>query len=94
VVRIVKVKISVYTYLREKLGWREKVVEIPGKDQATLEEVLKQVPELYELVVVDGRIAEGYIVFVDGIHAQFVGGLNAVVKDGSEIAVFPPGGGG
>jgi len=89
-----RVTVSIYAVLREVLGWKSRVVEIEGRDRATLREVLQRLPELFERVVDGDRIAEGYIVFVNGVHAQFVGGLDAVIEDSASIDVFPPGGGG
>ena len=89
-----RVTISVYAVLREVLGWKSRVVEIEGRDRATLREVLQRVPKLFEKVVDGDRIAEGFIVLVNGIHAQFVGGLEALIEDSTSIDIFPPGGGG
>ncbi len=89
-----RVRVSVYSMLREKLGWKHVDIEIEG-DRATLREVLDRVPRLRELVVRDdGSFEEGFLVLINGIHAQHLGGLDAEVRDGYEIDVFPPGGGG
>ncbi len=90
-----RVVIEVFALLREKLGWASKVVELEGSE-AKLIDVLRKVPELYNLVVKEseGSIAEGFIVMINGVHAQFRGGLEAVVRDGDTISVFPPAAGG
>ncbi len=90
-----RVVIEVFALLREKLGWSSKVIELEGSE-ARLIDVLKKVPELYSLVVDDSEksVAEGFIVMINGIHAQFRGGLEAIVRDGDTISVFPPAAGG
>ncbi len=89
-----RIKISIYSTLREKLGWKEKEIII-NSDHATLLDVLRNIPELYKLVIDEkGGIREGYMVLVNGIHVQFKAGTKTSVSDGDEIAIFPPGGGG
>ncbi len=90
---MIRVRVEVFGTLRDKLGWREKVLELP-LDNATLADVLSALPDLKQYVVRDGDIAEGFLVFINGIHAQFRGKLKARVRDGDEVAVFPPGAGG
>ncbi len=85
-------KVEVFSLLREKLGWREKVVELPG-DEASLRDVL-EAAGLLELVASNGELAEGVIVLVNGQNVRLREGLEARVRDGDEVAVFPPGGGG
>jgi len=90
----IRVKISIYSVLREKLGWREKEIVVDN-DNPTFIEVLQREPELYKLVIDDkGNIREGYMILVNGIHIEFKGGPKAPIRDGDEIAIFPPGGGG
>ncbi len=89
-----KVKISIYSILREKLGWKEKEIIIDD-DNPTFIDVLKSEPELYKLVVDNGgSIKEGYIVLINGIHIEFKGGPKTTIRNGDEISIFPPGGGG
>ena len=89
-----KVKVCIYSMLREKLGWKARDVELEG-DRAKLRDVLDRVPELKKLIVrEDGSFVEGFLILVNGIHAQHLGGLDAEVRDGAEVDVFPPGGGG
>ncbi len=86
--------IEVFGVMRDKVKWARKKVRIPSRE-ATLEEVLKEVPEVLTEVVDGGeRIRPGYIVLINGRHAQFLGGLKAKVRKGDEISVFPPGAGG
>ena len=90
-----KVVIEVFALLRDKLGWSSKVVELEGSE-AKLIDVLRKVPELYSVVVDESgkSIVEGFIIMINGVHVQFRGGLEAVVRDGDTISVFPPAAGG
>lgn len=90
---MIRVRVEVFGTLRDKLRWRERVLELP-LGNATLADVLEALPDLKQYVIRDGDIAEGFLVFINGIHAQFKGGLKARVRDGDEVAVFPPGAGG
>ena len=90
---MIRVKVEVFGTLRDKLGWREKVLDLP-LDNATLADVLNALPDLKQYVVRNSDIAKGFLVFINGIHAQFRGKLKARIRDGDEISVFPPGAGG
>jgi len=89
-----RVKVSVYAILRETLGWREKYVEIEGKSSATINEVLKCLPELHNILQSNNTIIETYMILVDGVNIRLRRGLNTEVGDGSEISIIPPAGGG
>lgn len=87
-----KVVVEVYGALREKLGWSKKTIEIPSS-HAMLGQVLEKLG-IAEIVLEDNKIREGFIVLVNGIHAQFTGQGETPIKDGDIISIFPPGGGG
>ncbi len=90
---VARVKISIYSSLREELGWKEK--EVLVEDNATLMEVLKKEPSLYERLVNEKeQLRSDYMILVNGIHLQFKDGTRTRIRDGDEIAIFPPGGGG
>jgi len=88
-----KVIITVYGILREKLGWRSKEVVFKG-DKITFRELLDVEPKLKSLMIQGANLIDDYIILLNGVHLQFKGGLNAVLRDGDEISIFPPGGGG
>lgn len=88
-----KVTIEVFTTLKEKLGWSKKELII-SSSETTLKEVLDAVPDLRSLIVEQDRLKRGFIVLVNGRHTELLGGLQAVVKDGDTISVFPQSGGG
>ncbi len=92
---MVRVTVEVFLDLRHKLGWSRRVVELDcGGRVCRLRDVFDAIPELKEIVVKGGSIAEGFMVLVNGRHAVLIGGLDAPVKDGDTVVIFPPAGGG
>ena len=59
-----------------------------------LRDILEAIPELLELLIKDGELNPDYRVLIDGRNVVFLGGLEAKVRDGSRVVVFPPAGGG
>ncbi|MEO3993086.1 MAG: MoaD/ThiS family protein [Desulfurococcaceae archaeon TW002] len=92
-VKTFKITVEVFTALREKLGWSKKELMI-NSPETTLKDILDALPDLKSLIVEQDRLRGGFIVLVNGRHIEFLGGLQAVVKDGDTIAIFPQSGGG
>ncbi len=93
-----KVSIEVFATLRERLGWSSKTVEFDG-DEITLDDLLRSVHDLHELLSAElggglNDLLDNYLVFINGIHAQFRGGLKAVLRDDDKVSIFPPAAGG
>ncbi len=92
-----KVLVEVYATLYDKLGWRSKEVNF-NSNEVSLEDLIKSIPDLYNTLINDlGDLTElinNYIVFINGIHAQFKNGLKTVLRDGDKVAIFPPVAGG
>jgi MoaD family protein len=88
-----RVKVKVYFTLSERLGWRERIIEL-GDDSVFFEEILKIIPELKK--VYEEYTVKGFplVVMINGRRIEFLGGLKAKVKEGDEIAIFPPVAGG
>jgi len=86
-----RVRVEFFATLREKFG---KAVDVTLEEDARLVDVLRKVEGLYEEVVEGGEIKPRYKVLVNGLNVEFLQGLNTEVKDGDEICVFPPAGGG
>ncbi len=83
-----KVKIKVFATLRDKLGWKEKICEVG--EESTVGCVLEGIGEIREIVFDrDGKVNSEYRIFINGRYIDFAGGLNGVLKDYDEIAVFP-----
>ncbi|GEM_PF-145688 len=93
-----RVLVEVFATLRDRLGWSLKSIEFSG-DEVTLEDLLRSVKDLYDLLINDlggdlSNLLENYLVFINGIHAQFRGGLKAVLRDNDKVSIFPPVAGG
>ncbi|MEM2185230.1 MAG: MoaD family protein [Candidatus Methanomethylicia archaeon] len=89
-----KVTIEVFLTLREKLGWSKKEVNF-NEDHTTFKQLLDYTEDLKQYLIDEKReMARGYIILVNGRHIEFTGGLQTTLKDGDEIVIFPPSGGG
>ncbi|MCS7107311.1 MAG: MoaD family protein [Acidilobaceae archaeon] len=80
--------VRVYGDLREVLGWSQKEVE-RGRN---LGETLRKVPLLWESI--SKYPFDTLIILINGRNARLSGGLEAEVKEGDVIDVFPPAAGG
>lgn len=87
-----KVSIHVYAFLRGKLGWNSKTLEV--EDNVNLRRILEFVPELRDILVSDGGLNPRFMVLLNGRNVRLLGGLDTPVEDGTRIDVFPPAGGG
>jgi len=89
---VMKVAIEFFATLREKFGKRKEV--ILDSNPTTLRNVLSKVDGLLEEIAENGNIKKMYKILLNGLNVEFLGGLNAKVKSGDEIYIFPPAGGG
>jgi hypothetical protein len=74
-------------------GWRAQAVQLNGKNEADLEEVLKAVSledgsSMYDLIIKDGNIMEDIILFVNGTLMPGPLGLKTNVKDNVQIHIM------
>ena len=88
-----RVEVAVYLTLMSKLGWSFKTLKLPGS-KTRLVDVLEALPELKQVLISDKALNQDFKVLVDGVNVRFLGGLNAEIRDGSRLVVFPPVGGG
>jgi len=80
--------------LKDKLGWSRKEVELRGENP-TLQDLLNELSDLKRWIVNENdELVKGFIVLINGRHVEFTGGLKTALKDGDEVTVFPPSGGG
>lgn len=86
-----KVRVELYGFLRNLLGSKDVVVEVP--DRSTLREVLSAVsskfPELQEVVGPGGTLKPSFMLFVNEADYELLGGYDYVVKDGDSIQLLP-----
>lgn len=87
-----RIKIEFFATLRERFGKRIEL-ELEGSE-ASLSEALSRVSGLLEEVSESGELKPMYKVLVNGINVEFLKGLETIVRDGDEISIFPPAGGG
>ena len=87
-----KIRVKVFFTLRERLGWKEKLVELP--ENTKLRDLLDLLPAIKEEI--NRYRVRGYsmIIMINGRHAEFLGGLDAELHEGDEVAFFPPAAGG
>lgn len=91
-----KVKVEVYGYLRNLMGWKSIDVEL--SEDSTLGQLLEllveQKPEVKEMIFEGGNLRSYLKVLVDGRDCRLLGGLKAKLRDGTSVSIFPPAGGG
>lgn len=83
-----RVKFKLYASLKRGKGTVE--VEFEGKTlKDALRELFKIYPDLSEIVE-EGKVKTFYKIFVNGRDVEHIKGLDTELKDGDEIAIFPP----
>ncbi|MCS7131500.1 MAG: MoaD family protein [Hadesarchaea archaeon] len=93
-----RITIKLFATLREAAGQRLLVEEVP--DGSSLGDVVRRIcgrlgPEFRKQVLDEhGEPLERVRILLNGHNAIFLGGFAARLKDGDEIAMFPPVGGG
>lgn len=86
-----RVRVKVFADLRERLGWREREVELSsGLVEELLQEVLRGIGGLEALSDRRGGLRQGYKVMVNGRDIDFLQGLKTPLKEGDLVVLFPP----
>lgn len=93
-----KVKIRAFANLADLVGRGAVELELP--EGATVEDALRALFDRFgkalEFMLTDGRgrLADFVKVFLNGRDIDFLSGLKTPLKDGDELYIFPPVGGG
>jgi len=82
-------KVKFFATAREVAGRRSVEVEAATVGEALRRAVEKIGPRLGEYLFQDGQIRDGLAVLLNGRHIAFLGGLEAKVREGDEVTVFP-----
>lgn len=87
-----RVRIELYGFLRSLLNSKEIDVEV--SENSTLREVLStvynRIPELREeAIAVDGSLKPYFMLFINEVDYELLGGYNYVVRDGDIIQLVP-----
>ncbi len=87
-----RIKIKVFFTLREKLGWKEKTIDVP--DGTTVGDLIEMFPMIKEEI--ERYRAKGFdmIIMVNGRHIQFLNGLSTMLRENDSVEFFPPAAGG
>ena len=90
-------RVKVFATLRPIVGSAEVPTEIsPGQTVGKLvDEMVTRWPDLRaEMLDIDGNLLRRIQVFVNGRSIRYLDGLNTVIGENDNIAIFPPVGGG
>ena len=92
------VRVRFFTLLRLELGIRGVELQIEGKKQLidilNMAESSSPKPFLHKLIDENNNLLSSTIILVNGKNVHHLDGLKTTIKDGDEIDIFPPGGGG
>lgn len=92
----VQVRVKAFAMLREMIG-KESVVDLPGG--STIRDLLGQIASGHadfagRVFSPDNSLSSSVIVLVNGKNILQHDGLQTLVSDGDEVAIFPPVAGG
>ena len=91
------IKIKFYSLIRMHLGINE--IEVKT-DSTTIIELLqiteKQINQKFidQLIDINNQIIPGTMILINGRNIFHLDKLGSIVRNGDEISIFPPGGGG
>jgi len=91
-----KVKISYFGHLREKAGLKSEMVDVhsPSTLGDLLEPICRKRNMLEEVFGTGDQPQTSVNILVNGRNMRFLGGMVTALKEGDEVSIFPPTGGG
>jgi len=91
-----KLKISYFGHLREKAGLKSETIEAqtPPTLGDLLEPVCRKRNLLEEVFGTGDQPQTSVNILVNGRNMRFLGGMDTALKEGDEVSIFPPTGGG
>jgi molybdopterin synthase sulfur carrier subunit len=89
------VKLKIFSTLRSVVGAKEVEVGAAGTVRNVLGQLSAEYPALSERVLdEDGNLQDSISILVNGRNIRFLDGLDTIVQESDQIALFPPVGGG
>ncbi|MEM1681247.1 MAG: MoaD/ThiS family protein [Sulfolobales archaeon] len=86
-----RVKIELYGFLRNLAGTKDVVIEVP--EGSTLRELLfitsSKIPGLREAISPDGQLKPYFMLFINEVDYELLGGYDYVVRDGDSLQLLP-----
>ncbi len=86
------VTVKLFAWLRDIFGWKE--LGVPADQAPNVRQLLEHLFTSAEHgpgpLGESGAIAEGFIVLLNGRGIDFAGGMEAELREGDEVAIFPP----
>ncbi|MEM2207508.1 MAG: MoaD/ThiS family protein [Sulfolobales archaeon] len=86
-----KVRIELYGFLRNLVGSKDVIMEVP--EGSTLREVLSitssKVPGLREAINLDGQLKPYFMLFINEVDYELLGGYDYIMRDGDLIQLLP-----
>ena len=94
-----RVKVQYFAAVRELVGTREEVIQLPGQSTVTalLEELVKMHGEALRSYLYDsktGKLRPSIQLLIGDVPVSAKDGLSTVLSDGAVFAIIPPVGGG
>ena len=88
---MVRVRVRVFASLRERLGWKEKEVEVEAD---TVEGLLKKIEDEggaeHHVIIHERGLSPHYKVFLNDKDTDSLNGLETRIRSGDSILIFPP----
>ena len=86
------VTVKLFAWLRDLFGWNE--LRVPTDQAPNVRRLLEHLCTSVEhgpgSLKESGAFEEGFIVLLNGRSIDFAGGMEARLREGDEVAIFPP----